>query len=102
MSKFICDICGKEQDTYPRSVSSDGEITCWKCSNLNLYKEYEGRFDKLKNEVKDYMLEKYDNLDAIFIINDFFEFFENREEIDDFDRKLNHLKEEIDILKEIY
>ena len=102
MSKFICATCGKEQDTYPRSVGYDGKTTCWRCSNLQLYNKYEGRFEKLKNDVKEYMLESYDNLESIFMIDDLVEFFENKEDIYDFDIKLNHLREEIRILKEIY
>lgn len=101
MSSFICDTCGKEKNTGPVGVSYDNKKTCWECMSLNLFNEYsEGTFEELKEEIKKYMLESpyTPNSNAIFIISYLLEFFKNRENISDFNRKFEHLEEELKIL----
>ena len=104
MDKFICDICKKEKDTYPRTVTKENKQICWECSNLERFNKYEKEiFDNLKKEVKDYMLESPNtsNSIAIFVINDLLEFMKDRKNIKDFDKKFNHLEQELEMLKQL-
>lgn len=102
MSNFICKICGKEKNTYPRSVDKENKITCWECESLEMFNRYsEEIFEGLKDEIKKYMLESpyTPNSIAIFIVNDLLEFIKDREYISDFNKKFEHLKNELKMLK---
>lgn len=104
MEKFICDICKRKKDTYPRTITKDNKQICWECSNLECFNKYEKEiFNNLKKEIKEYMLESPNtpNSIAIFVINDLLEFMKNRKYIKDFDKKINHLEEELEMLKQL-
>ena len=104
MDKFICDICKKEKNTYPRTVTNENKQICWECSNLECFNKYEKEiFDNLKKEVKDYMLESPNtpNSIAIFVINDLLEFIKDRKYINNFNDKFKHLEEELEMLKQL-
>lgn len=104
MNKFICDICKKEKNTYPRITTKENKQICWECSTLECFNKYEKEiFDNLKKEIKKYMLESpyTPHSIAIFMINDLLEFIKNRNHIENFDKKFNRLEEELEMLKQL-
>lgn len=105
MSNFICKTCGKEKDTYPRSIDKEGKMTCWECETLEKFNYYEKiYFDELKEEIKKYMLESFNDPanNSIHIVSDLLNFIKNRNEIYDFNGKFEHLRKELELLSRRY
>lgn len=101
MSKFICSVCNKEKDSYPRTVTKDNKYICWQCSALDDFNKRENElFNNLKKEIKDYMLESPNSPNSVIIyaLEDLLNFIKNRNHIENFNNKLKHLIEELEIL----
>lgn len=104
MDKFICDICKKEKDTYPRTIRKENKQICWECINLETFNKYQEEiFNNLRDEIKNFMLESPNtpNSIAIFVINDLLEFIKDRRYISNFNKKFEHLEQEIEMLKQL-